>query len=192
MQGDTFNPTGHLEIWKVYRDGTKELHWTDHNVITSGMGIGLAQLYSASGSNSILDYQILNFQVGTSGDTGNYGVSSYKLENPLSGVRPYGIQTGLQIETFQPIQNGVVAAEESFVRIPYSNIHKISKTAVRYTLVLEERSGNATDELNEIGLFMRNPSGLSPASPILVAYRPFEGIKKTEYFTLVFLWTLQF
>jgi hypothetical protein len=100
MQGDTFNPTGHLEVWKVYRDGTKELHWTDHNVITSGMGIGLAQLYSASGSDSILDYQILNFQVGTSGDTTNYGVSSYKLQGPLSGVRPYGIQTGLQAQGF--------------------------------------------------------------------------------------------
>ena len=79
MAQDKFNPTGHLEIWKVYPDGEKELHWTDHNVITSGMGVGLAHLYSARGSAKITDYQIINWQVGTGGDTEDYGVSTLSL-----------------------------------------------------------------------------------------------------------------
>lgn len=192
MKIDKFTPTGHIEVWKVYPDGTQELHWSDHNVITSGMGLGLTYLYSASGSNSIVDYQILNFQVGVSGDVNNYGASSYKLEEALGGLAPYGTKSNIFEESLQPIQNGVVTTAETFARIPFSNIHKVSKTAVRYTLVLDQNSANNDLEINEVGLFMRNPTGSDPPHPILVAYRPFEGIKKTEFFTLVFLWTLQF
>jgi len=192
MSHDKFTPKGNLEIWKVYPDGTKDLHWADHNVITSGMGVGLAYLYSASGSNSIVDYQILNFQVGVSGDINDYGVSTYKLESPLGGTAAYGVKSFVTEEELQPIQNGSLASSETFVRIPYSNIHKVSKTAVRYTLVLDERTANSDEELNEIGLFMRNPTGGASPNPILVAYRPFLPIKKTSFFTLIFLWTLQF
>ena len=39
---DKFTPTGHLEVWKIYDDETEELHFEEQNVITSGMGIGLA------------------------------------------------------------------------------------------------------------------------------------------------------
>jgi len=191
MKTDKFQPTGHLEVWKVYPDGTKELHWGDHNVITSGMGVGLSNLFAVSGGESIVDYQIVNFQVGVSGDTNDYGVSSYKLQSPLGGVKPYGVKSFVTVDDLSPIQNGTVTSSESFVRIPYSNIHKVSKTAVRYTLVLDDNTANEKD-INEVGLYMRNPAGLSPPSPILVAYRPFEAIKKTQYFTLVFLWTLQF
>jgi len=192
MSQDKFTPKGNIEIWKVYSDGSKELHWNDHNVITSGMGVGLAHLYAVSGSTSIVDYQILNYQVGTSGDLNNYGVSSYKLQNPLDGVRPYGLKSFVRTESLQPIQNGTRVVAEDFVRIPYTNIHRLSKTAVKYTIVLDENTANVEDELNEIGLFMRNPTGLTPHSPMLVAYRPFKPIKKTKFFTLVFLWTLQF
>lgn len=192
MSQDKFTPKGNIEIWKVYPDGSKELHWNDHNVITSGMGVGLAHLYAVSGSTSIVDYQILNYQVGTSGDLNNYGVSSYALESPLSGVKPYGLKSFIRVEDLQPIENGSVAASKAFVRIPYTNIHRLSKTAVKYTIVLDENTANVEDELNEIGLFMRNPTGASPHSPMLVAYRPFKPIKKTKFFTLVFLWTLQF
>ena len=192
MTKDKFTPTGHIEIWKVYPDGSKEMHWTDNNVITSGMGVGLAHIYAASGSGSINDYQILNYQVGTSGDLTDYGVSSFKLKNPLGGVKPYGLKSFVHVEDLQPIQNGSVVASQAFAGIPYSNIHRVSKTAVRYTLVLDDRTGNSDDELNEVGLFMRNPTGAATSSPILVAYRPFIPIKKTRFFTLVFLWTLQF
>ena len=192
MSKDKFTPTGHIEIWKVYPDGSKEQHWSDHNIITSGMGVGLAHLYAASGSTSIVDYQILNYQVGTSGSLTDYGVSSYKLAGPLGGVKPYGLKSFLYVEDLQPIQNGILASPETFAGIPYTNIHRVSKTAVRFTLVLDDSTANSNDELNEVGLFMRNPTGSLTVNPILVAYRPFIPIKKTKFFTLVFLWTLQF
>lgn len=192
MAQDKFNPTGHLEIWKVYPDGEKELHWTDHNVITSGMGVGLAHLYSARGSAKITDYQIINWQVGTGGDTEDYGVSTFKLNAPLAGNAPYGVKSFMTIDSLQPIENGAVVAAKKFPRIPFTNIDKVSKTAVRFTLVLDNKSGNSDQELDEIGLFMRNPTGSASPHPILVAYRPFIPIKKTQFFTLIFLWTLQF
>jgi hypothetical protein len=192
MAQDKFNPTGHLEIWKVYEDGEKELHWSDHNVITSGMGVGLAHLYSARGSNKITDYQIINWQVGTGGDLDDYGVSTFKLNSPLGGSAPYGIKSFMTIDDLTPIENGSTGPTRSFPRIPFTNIDKVSKTAVRFTLVLDNNSGNSDTELDEVGLFMRNPKNFNPAKPILVAYRPFLPIKKTRFFTLIFLWTLQF
>ena len=47
--------TGHLTIIKKFTDGTEEVHFDDHNIIVSGMGQGLAYLFNASGSQSILD-----------------------------------------------------------------------------------------------------------------------------------------
>jgi len=193
MAQDKFNPTGHLEVWKVYPDGEKELHWSDHNVITSGMGVGLAHLYSAKGSDRISDFQIVNWQVGTGGDLDDYGVSTFKLNAPLDGEAAYGVKSFMTIDTLRPIENGISSPSfKRLPRIPFTNIDKVTKTSVRFTLVLDNKSGNSDEELDEIGLFMRNPKGLNPPQPILVAYRPFIPIKKTEFFTLIFLWTLQF
>jgi len=191
-KGDKLQPKGHLEVWKVHSNGERELHWSDHNVITSGMGVGLSHFFAASGGDSILDYQILNFQVGTSGDTSDYGVSTYKLQSPL-GAGEYGAESALLVEQLTPIENGSVAGSvKYFPRIRFSNIHRVNKTAVRFTLVLDDATANVSDPINEIGLFMRNPRGLSSHAPILAAYRPFTPIKKTDSFSLVFLWTLQF
>jgi len=193
MSNSKFNPVGNLEIWKVYKDGTREIHWGDHNVITSGMGVGLSYLFTLSGSNTISDFQITHFQVGTGGDSTDYGASTYALNTPLDGIEEYGPYSELVLDEFGPLENGVVASAKTFPQIRFSNIHKVSKNSVRYTLVLDtDTANNVTDELDEIGLFMKNPLGsLSPA-PILVAYRPFTSIKKTDAFSLVFLWTLQF
>ena len=169
-KGDKLNLKGNLEIWKVYDNGDKELHWSDHNVITSGMGVGFSHFFSLSGGTSILDYQILNFQLGVSGDSNDYGVSTYKLTEPLSSVAEYGPQANLLVEPFRPIENGVISADTKyFPRIRFSNIHRVNKTAVRYSLVLDKQVANVDQDLNEIGLFMRNPRGADPAAPILVA-----------------------
>jgi len=206
MSSVKFNPKGHLEIWKVYEDGSKDLHWSEQNVITSGMGVGLASLFAASGSSNIKDYQIGYFQVGVSGDLNNYGSSSYELSSPLASSVNYGVLLSpagekdsssiafTDVVDLHPLKNGSVAVgTEPFVKIRYSNIHRISKNSVRFTLVMAPRSGIAVEEsLNEVGLFMRNPLGSSEDNPILVAYRPFTAIKKTSAFTLVFLWTIQF
>ena len=58
---------GHLTIIKQYNDGQEEVVFDDHNIIVSGMGVGLSYMFTGSGSNSVLDYQIDRFQVGVSG-----------------------------------------------------------------------------------------------------------------------------
>jgi hypothetical protein len=189
----TYNPVGRLQIWKVFndRDKDKELVWDEHNVITSGMGVGLSHLFSASGSTSIADYQIVNFQIGTGGDFDNYGAYTFRLNSPLD-ASDYGNESSFVQESLFPIENGELGTSGTFGKIRFSNIHKINKTAVRFTIVLDSNTANITEQLSEIGLFMRNPRGLVTPSPILVAYRPFVEISKTRDFSLIFIWTIQF
>tara|TARA_A100001515_G_scaffold38101_1_gene29985 strand:- start:5268 stop:5846 length:579 start_codon:yes stop_codon:yes gene_type:complete len=191
---DKFQPKGHLEVIKIYDDGSEETHFTESNVITSGMGVGLAHLYAGSGGNKIYDFQVLNFQVGTGGDTGDYGASSYKLTTPLTEANYLSTGSEVLIENMKPIQNGSVKGQqETFVRVPFSNIQKVTPHSVRFTLLLDRNTANGlANNLDEVGLFMRNPRGLNTPSPILVAYRPFTSLKKTSTFSLLFKWTLTF
>jgi|6_EtaG_2_1085325.scaffolds.fasta_scaffold05282_3 hypothetical protein len=200
---ENFNPVGELEVWKLYKDGREpELHFSEQNVITSGLGVGFASLYAGSGSDNIVDYQILNFQVGVGGDSDNYGVSTSHLAQPLSATQYTSDGSRLHIEDTHKLlvsSNVVTTDTVKLVRIPYSNIQKVTPTSIRYTLVIDVNSCNLITNssgdklyLNEVGLFMRNPLNLNPPTSILVAYRPFTGIFKTSAFALVFKWTLKF
>jgi len=189
----SLNPTGHLQIFKLYENGNEELVFDENNVITSGMGVGFSHLFAASGGTTITDYQIINFLIGSGGDYNDYGVSTFKLQKPLLSSIDWGSDTGLIIETFHTIEDGIVIAGDTkpLARIRFSNIHKVTSTSVRYTLVLDRNTLN-TAAVNEVGLYMRNPRGLPLIRPILVAYRPFTQITKTNDFSLLFRWTLQF
>ena len=191
---DKFTPTGHLEVWKIYDDETEELHFEEQNVITSGMGVGLAKMFAGSGAATIENYQILNFQAGVSGDLADYGVSTYKLKAPLTAAQYGSLGSELLVEGLRPVQSSIrTAANLDFARIPFTNIQKVSPTSVRFVLYLDKNTANGiSHKLNEVGLFMRNPTGITPASPILVAYRPFTSLRKTSTFALLFKWTLQF
>tara|TARA_R110002020_G_scaffold428_2_gene2147 strand:+ start:2980 stop:3570 length:591 start_codon:yes stop_codon:yes gene_type:complete len=191
---DNIKATGFLEITKLYPDGTEEVVFDERNVITSGMAVGLSHLFSASGGTSLENYQILNFQVGVSGDINTYGVSSFKLVSGLTQVQYESSGSQAFIESLAPIENGlVVGSNAAFVRIPVNHIEKVTKTSVRFILVLDRYTANGVGfDLDEVGLFMRNPRGLAAESPILVAYRPFTAITKTDAFALIFKWTLQF
>jgi hypothetical protein len=166
------------------------------------LGAGFASLYAGSGSDSIVDYQILNFQLGVGGDVDNYGTSTSKLIEPLSSTQYTSDGSQLHIDDTHKllVSSNVLTDTVKLVRIPYSNIHKITPTSIRYTLVVDSNSCNNLTNitgggklyLSEIGLFMRNPLNLSPPASILVAYRPFTGIYKTSAFALVFKWTLKF
>ena len=158
------------------------------------MAVGLSHLFSASGGTSLENYQILNFQVGVSGDINTYGVSSFKLVSGLTQVQYESSGSQAFIESLAPIENGlVVGSNAAFVRIPVNHIEKVTKTSVRFILVLDRYTANGVGfDLDEVGLFMRNPRGLAAESPILVAYRPFTAITKTDAFALIFKWTLQF
>ena len=150
----SINPTGHLKIYKRYRDGAEELHFDEQNVITSGLGVGLSHLFAASGANSITDYQIVNFLIG-SGGTEDYGASTYQLNSPVLGEADWGSDTSLIIELGKPIEAGeIIADDRPFARIAFSNINKVTNTAVRYTLVLDRNTLNFKS-VNEVGLYMR-------------------------------------
>lgn len=185
-------PTGHLVVSKLYDGGREEVIFDEQNVITSGMGVGFSHLFAASGATSITDYQILNFAIGSGGDPNDYGVSTYQLQDALL-ADDYG-SGGLIVEEWAPIENGSVAgANVALPRIKFSNIHRVTDTSVRFTLVVDRDSCNDLSyDLDEVGLFIRNPRGLNPPSPILCAYRPFTPIRKTSAFSLLFRWTLTF
>lgn len=187
---DTYNPKGHLEVWKVYNDGHRELHFSDRNMIVSGMGVGLAYLFSASGSDKVTDYQIRWFQVGVSGPN-DYGTSTFKLTGPLSSLSQYGVNSDILVSSLSQIQNGSVVTSQYFASIPFNQIRKVAPNKVQFLLVLSDNTANNL-VLNEIGLFMQNPKKLTPAATILVAYKTFSPVEKTDNFSLVFKWTITF
>jgi|10_taG_2_1085330.scaffolds.fasta_scaffold13147_2 hypothetical protein len=191
---EKFKPTGHLQILKIYDDGTEEVHFDESNMIVSGLGVGLSHLFAGSGASQISDYQVLNFQVGVSGDETDYGPSSYKLTNPCTEAQYLSTGSESFTESLKPIQNGVVVSDaEAFVRFPFNNIQKVDKNTIRFNLILDKYTLTGLgNPLNEVGLFMRNPRGSTPPRPILIAYRPFTSLTKTSTFALLFKWTLNF
>ena len=193
-QNDLLDVSGHLQIFKIYKDGTEEKVYDDHNVITSGMGVGLAMLFAGQGSNTVEDFQIRFFQVG-SGAPVSYNSSQYALGGYFTDTTEYG--TNVVQSTHKRMEPGGTAStdDEIFVLIPDNVIKKSSPTSVTYVLYLPEDSSFAQD-MDEIGLFMSNPlaaliTGKDRRSP-LVAYRTFTAIKKTNEFSLVFKWKLSF
>ena len=92
---------GHLTIIKRFTDGQEEVVFDDHNIIVSGMGVGLTYMFTGSGSNSVLDYQIDRFQIGVSGPPAG-GVTSaiYELSGALDEIASYGAGSNLFLAKF--------------------------------------------------------------------------------------------
>jgi len=200
---DDLGINGHLTIIKRYTDGQEEVMYDDHNIIVSGMGVGLSYMFTGSGSDTILDYQIDRFQLGTSGNAtdveGNpLEVSTtYSLSGPLGNE--YGGGSNLFISENDQIKNSLIVANQWFALIPANKMTRIGDVSVRYTLVLDEEACNditiptgGTGSLNEVGLYMKNPRGQTKPQSILVAYKTFSNIYKTSDFSLIFRWTLNF
>ena len=192
---------GHLTIIKKYSSGKEEILLDENNIIVSGMGFALSKFFSHNHStnNTILDYQIGKFQVGVSGPPAGGVVSSIaSLSGPLSSIDEYGLGSNLVIESLQPIEGTAAVAAKIFAGIPHSKITRVGDSSVRYTLVVDEEACNGLTRgggdayLNEIGLFVNNPTGTSPQRPILVAYKTFSNIYKTSDFSLIFRWTINF
>lgn len=192
---------GHLTISKLYKNGSEEVVFDDHNIIVSGMGVALSHLFALSGSDSILDYQIDRFQVGVSGGTELELYSRNQLSGALSSISEYGLDSNvITTSGYQILNNSVVGLATWFGLIPQQNISRIDDTTVRYTIVLDENACNAANvvrnsnqkSINEIGLFVKNIKNNDPEAPILVAYRHFDEIKKTSDFSIIFRWSINF
>ena len=198
-QNDQMGMTGHLEIWKIDGSGSEELVFDDHNVITSGMGAGLGLLYAGSGAGDITNFQIRHFQVGTSGASvlNSYGPDQVTLETPLASAGEYqtDIRSSTPVSLHQILDSDGAgfnsAANYPFGIISDNAIKRVDLNSVTYILYIDQHSCN-NKTLNEVGLFMKNPLGLTPDRSPLVAYRPFTNITKTDDFSLVFKWTLNF
>lgn len=194
------NITGHLQIAKIPKNGgQEEIVFDDHNIIVSGMGVGLSILYSLSGSDTITDFQFDRFQIGISGAGVTETSSVFELSGPLVTAEEYaGAAGGLITVSSTQLANGSDKSNQVFGMIPFSHVTRINETSVRYTIVLDEDSANNIQRgsvdrpLNEIGLFMKNPQGRTYDTPLLVAYRKFSDITKASDFALVFRWTINF
>lgn len=192
---------GHLTIIKVDREGNEEILLDDANTIVSGLGVGLSYLFTGSGSDSILDYQIDRFQIGVSGPHESYSTnpSSIAQLSGAIGQNDYGAGSNLFIEPSRILVSPGTAVVGYSALIPHSKITRISNTSVRYTLVLDEESCNNLTgvfgedvNINEIAMFLKNPSGAGTATSIMACYRAFSNIRKTDDFSLIFRWTINF
>ena len=205
-QQDFLDPSGHLEIYKVYEDGREDKVFSDPNTITSGMGVGLGLLYAGSGASHITNFQIRYFQLGVSGDTllSTYGVSETMLASALgqetNGILNYksNAESSLPIVQHQLMDwdgnfkgNSLGGTLWYFGLISDNSIKRVDLNSVTYILYVD-RNSCIDMQINEIGLFMANPLGVTPQRSQLVAYRPFTNIQKTNDFALVFKWTLNF
>ena len=194
---DELGINGHLTIIKKYTDGQEEVVFDDHNIIVSGMGVGLTYMFTGSGSNSVLDYQVDRFQVGVSGPPlGGATSAIYQLSGACTYAE-YGGGSNLFIVDRDQITNNTYT-QLAAALIPANKRTKIGDSSVRYTLVVDEEACNGLTRdsndmnINEVGLLMKNPTGNTADRPILVAYRTFSNIRKTSDYSLIFRWTLNF
>tara|TARA_R110002124_G_scaffold156814_1_gene323926 strand:- start:278 stop:883 length:606 start_codon:yes stop_codon:yes gene_type:complete len=188
---------GHLTVHKVV-DGQEELVYDEDNVIVSGFGWALAHLYGKVGSDTITDYQIDRVKLGVSGASALQVSTTVDLSGPLSSQAEYvgAGDSNLAVVSGYRWANDVATTNlEPYAKIPFSKVTKVDDRTVRYTIFIDEDSCNnlRTDaNLNEIGLFIKNPKANATETSVLAAYRYFSNIRKTSDFALVFRWTISF
>ena len=164
---------GHLEIVKIYADGTEELHFSDENVITSGLGYTLLKAFATSGAGSIEPFQIQYFQLGVAANDSLQVSSTGSLSASLSEAN-YGT-ANFEISTHD-LSSGTPAAAQPFGVIAWPYIKKISPTRVMYQIFLGDEAAEGIT-LSEVGLFSKNPN---------------LSVAKQDSFSVLFRWTIEF
>ena len=179
---------GHLEVVKLHEDGTEEVHFSDQNVITSGMGHTLLKAFNAQGDESIEDFQIRYFQLGFGGlntrqvsSTGDLG---YAFDRPSYSLVDFELSE-------HDLSSGTPVSGSVFGVIPIPFIKKVSPTRVMYQIVLGAEACVGRT-MNEIGLFSKNPDQSSVEGSYLCAYRYFTPLIKTGSISVIFRWTIEF
>jgi hypothetical protein len=196
---DSINPTGHLEITKIYKNGRHEVVYSKHNIITVGMGITLSELFGAAvdgdpAVNSLESYKIKYFQIGTGAivDPATSSLTSLKTACTLG---QYGAQTNLVVVHHNLWQNGSVS-QAAFATINDAYMTKSGNSGVSFKFDLNQDTANGV-AIDEIGLFSSDPfrrmwSTDQVRSSVLCAYRKFPEITKSSDFSLSFKWTITF
>lgn len=181
-------PRGHLEILKLYPDGREEVHFSEQNVITSGMGYTLLKAFSSPGVDNISGFQIVYFQLGVSGASSLQVTGTGELSSALSesDYAPANFEVSVH-----DLSSGTPTANQAFGVIPFPYIKKISPTRVMYQIFVGEDACE-DQTLNEVGLFSRNPNGSATDGSYLCAYRYFTPLAKKNSFSVLFRWTIEF
>ena len=197
---------GHLEVYKVYSNGTEELHYSEDNVITSGMGVNLAHAFAAGPNVDVSSFQANWMQIGTGASTvairaqDNVQVSG--RGDLLSSIpaSQYGDENtiGLKVSSMTYMTSAGTTSVKDFVKVPYAFIHRVSDRKVMWRLILNDSACNIDDNathggaLCEVAIFSNNPTEATPDTLYMIAYRTFANIVKTNEFTLDFRWTIEF
>ena len=184
------NFSAFLRIMKLFKDGREEVMFDDHNIVTSGIGVSLASMFSEV-TGSLDDYKISYFQLGVNGSLALQDESTSQLGESLT-ISQYGGTTNLDISNANLWDNGSTIQGEAFVKISSAAITKLGNNQVQYKFLLGPEDANG-QEINELGLFSGNPLQLSTPARVMCAYRFLENsIVKSDSFSLLFQWTLEF
>lgn len=184
-----YGAKGHVQIYKLYRSGEKELFYEDKNVVCSGMGATLAGAFGASSTSDLSAFQITLFQMGTGGASGFQVSSTGRLGAALT-YSEYG--SGALEKVIQSLStSGTTVTNEAFGIIPAGFIDKVSERKCRWIILLDEDAGNSKT-VNEIGIFSKNPNQGSPSIAYLCAYKYFGDLVKTDGFSIQVVWTIEF
>lgn len=199
---------GHVKITKLFADGKKELVCEDHNILTDGLGVGIVNLFSDSGSSKVKDHLIGYFQVGSGAhypDEHTSTKSKYfsTLQSPFS-EKDYGSNAETVVAVHELyrlhspnfVPSYQTAIEQSpFVALPASHRTTIVDGVVDYRLTITENMCNGKN-LSEFGLYIRdaliNEGG---DQSVLAAYKNFpvgQHIEKTSDFAVQVDWQLKF
>ena len=191
---ESLNPRGYLEIIKRYLDGTEEVVFSDHNMITIGMGNNLAALFGSEDalrpvSNHIIRY----FQLGSG--NGSSAASSITSLISVFGGADYGNTALNKVSHSRVTAGGAAAATETFIEIDQAMINKPAEDQIQFVIDLDTDTANG-ESITEIGLFATDPYNLEVTTAtigsILCAYRYFSSITKSASFALTFKWTIEF
>jgi len=182
---EKLEPTGHLEIIKVFPDNTREVLLDDHNIITKGMGITLAAMFAHDdSSDSFENFAIPYFQIGST--SALMASSVVKLSDPLTAA-----EYGTADLTISSIQIQGATSPQDVIALNPAYMLKSANNKITYSVTLDESTANSVD-IAEVGLLSKNPYIQDPPVAFLCAYRSFAVIPKRESYTLIFNWTIEF
>ena len=207
--------SGHITITKIFSDGKEEKVLDKHNLVTAGLGSSFIDLLTDNGSNFVEDYSPRYFQLGTDtigGDSLDTSAHFYRVSSAFDWD-DYGPDCGFDIEersrgflassidgiTYNEMINTSAAfsavvfsgTDEYFGTITPTYLSKTFLDSFTAEIVLDENCANGTT-ISELGLFSKNPKGRKDDYPLLIAYKKFDPITKTEDFTIVVHWSVGF
>ena len=188
--------TGHLEITKVFSDGSREVVLEDHNIITSGMGLTMASYLGAGVAEGVSSFQINHWQLGSGASAAPSGymvVGRADLVDSFD-ASTYGTASKSSFEVVnQPyMTSGGTSALDNFIEAEQRRtVTRVAPNSIAWRLLIDENSCNGKT-INEAAIFSRNPTTAVTNLHYMVAYRAFAGIPKASQFALDFRWRIDF